>query len=78
MAVIVWYLDLQLQAISAYHTKVVSSNPADGEVHSVQYCVMKFDSDLRQVCGFLRVRWFSPPIKLTAILCDKTSKQFLK
>ena len=28
-------------------TKVVSSNPAHGEVYSIQYCVIKFVSDLR-------------------------------
>jgi hypothetical protein len=36
-------------AISAYHTtKVVSSNPAHGEVYSIQHYVIKFVSDLRQ------------------------------
>jgi hypothetical protein len=35
-------------------TKVVSSNPVHGEVHSIQHYVIKFVSDLRQVCGFLR------------------------
>jgi len=32
--------------------KVVSSNPADGEVYSMQQYTIKFVSDLRQVCGF--------------------------
>jgi len=36
-------------------TEVVSSNPADGEVYSIQHYVIKFVSDLRQVGGFLRV-----------------------
>ena len=36
-------------------TKVVSSNPAHGEVYSIQRYVIKFVSDLRQVVGFLRV-----------------------
>ena len=36
-------------------TKVVSLNPAHGEVYSIQHCVIKFVSDLRQVCCFLRV-----------------------
>jgi len=48
-------------------TKVVSSNPADGEVFSIQHYVNKFVSDLRQVGGL-----FSPgtrqPIKLTATI----------
>jgi hypothetical protein len=30
-------------------TKVVSSNPAHGEVNSIQHYVIKFVSDLRQV-----------------------------
>ena len=30
--------------------------------------VIKFDSDLRQDDGFLRVLWFHPPIKLTATI----------
>ena len=41
--------------------KVVSSNP----VYSIQHCVIKFVSDLRQVCGFLRVPRCPPLIKLT-------------
>jgi hypothetical protein len=35
-------------------TKVVSSNPVHGEVYSIQHYVIKFDSDLWQVGGFLR------------------------
>ena len=34
----------------------------------MQYYVIKFVSDLRQVNGFFRVLQFSPPIKLTGIL----------
>ena len=30
--------------------------------------VIKFVSDLRHVSGFLRVLWFTPPIKLTATM----------
>ena len=36
-------------------TKVGSSNPAHGEVYSLQYCVIKVINDLRQSGGFLRV-----------------------
>jgi len=36
-------------------TNVVSSNPAHGEVYSIQHYVIKFVSDFRQVGGFLRV-----------------------
>jgi hypothetical protein len=47
-------------------TKVVSSNPAPGEVYSIQHYVIKFASDLRQVGGFLWALRFPPQIKLTA------------
>ena len=54
VVVIAWYLDLQLPVQSVHiTTNVVSSNPADGEVYSIQHYVIKFVSDLRQVCGFL-------------------------
>jgi hypothetical protein len=33
-----------------------------GEEYSIQYYVIKFVSDLRQVGGFLWVLWFPPPI----------------
>jgi hypothetical protein len=41
------------------------------EVYSIQQCVIKFVSDLRQTSGFLRVLRFSPPIKLTATIILK-------
>jgi hypothetical protein len=47
-------------------TKVLSSNPDDGKVYSIQQYVIKFVSDLRKVSGFLRVLRFPPPVKLTA------------
>jgi hypothetical protein len=47
-------------------TKVVSLNPSHGEVYSIQHYVIKFVSDLQQVCGFLLVLPFLPPIKRTA------------
>ena len=53
-------------AINVYHTKAVSSNPVHGEVYSIQYCVIKFVSDLRQFGGFHRVFRFPLPIKLAA------------
>ena len=46
-------------------TKVVSLNPVHGEVYLIQHYVIAYVSDLRQVCCFLRVFWFPPPIKLT-------------
>ena len=46
-------------------TNVVSLNPANGKVYSIQHYVIKFVSDMRQVGGFLR---FPLPIKLTATI----------
>jgi hypothetical protein len=69
VVVIVWSLGLQLPGQSVHiTTKVVGSNPAHIEVHSIQCCVIRFVSDLRQVSGFLRVLQFPPPIKLTATI----------
>jgi len=47
-------------------SKVVSSNSVHGDVGSIQLYVIKFVSDLRRVCDFLR---FPPPIKLTTVEC---------
>jgi hypothetical protein len=44
----------------------VSLNPAHGEVYSIQHYVIKFVGDLLQICGFLQVLWYPPPIKLIA------------
>ena len=64
-----WSLDLQLPVQSVrIITKVVNSNPVHCEVYSIQYYVIEFISDLRQVSGFLRVLWFPPPMKLTAVI----------
>jgi len=56
------FSDLQLPMLSVHN---VSSNPAHGDVYSIQHYVLKFVSDLRQVGGFLRFLQFPPPIKLT-------------
>jgi len=63
VVVIVWWLDLQLpmQSVSII-TNVVSSNPACGEVYSMQHYVIKFVNELRQVGGFLWVLRFPSPI----------------
>ena len=59
-------MNLQLPMQSMHiTTNVVSSNPAQGDVYSIQHYVIKFVSDLRQVSGFLRVLRFPPPLKLT-------------
>ena len=44
-------------------TKVVSLNPVHEVVYLIQHYVIKFVSDLRQVCGFLCVLRFPPTIK---------------
>ena len=52
-------------------TNVVSSNPTHCEVYSIHHYVLKFVSDLRQFCGFLRVLrvlQLPPPIKLSTTL----------
>jgi hypothetical protein len=36
--------------------------------YMIQHYVTKFVNGLRQVCGFLRVHQFPPPIKLTATI----------
>jgi len=62
-------MDLHLPMQSApIATEVVSSNPAHGEVYSIQHYAIKFVNDLRQVDGFLHVLRFPPPIKLTATI----------
>jgi len=53
LIVIVWWLDLHLPIQSVpIATDVVSSNPAHGEVYSIQHYVIKFDRDLRPVGSF--------------------------
>jgi hypothetical protein len=52
VVLIVWKLDLQLPMQSVPITiNVVSKNPTQ----AIKYHVIKFVSDLRQVCGFLRL-----------------------
>ena len=60
MAVIVYLMDLQISMQS------VEFESRSGR--GVQHYVIKFVSDLRQVCGFVRVLQFPPPIKLTATM----------
>ena len=54
-------------AISAYHHWCEFESHSD-EVYSIQHYVIKFVSDLWQVCGFLGVLRFPPPIKLTTTI----------
>ena len=61
MVVASWvYSYLCNQCLSPLKSKVVSLNPVHGKVYSKQYYVIKFVSDLRQVCGFLWVLQFPP------------------
>jgi hypothetical protein len=50
----------KLRTLLYITTKGVHSNPIHGEVFSIQYYVIKFVSDFRQVRCFLRVLRFSP------------------
>jgi hypothetical protein len=65
-------LDLQppVQSVPII-SNIVISNPANGEVYSIQHYVIKLVSDFRQVSDFLRVLRFPPPIKLTAMILLK-------
>ena len=54
-------LQLPMQSVPISNS-VVSLNPANGEVYSIQHYVIKF------VGGFLRVFWFPPPIKLITMI----------
>jgi hypothetical protein len=65
--IVVLYSQLPVQPVPIT-TKVVSLNPAHGEVCLIQHYVIKFVSDLRQVGCLLQVLRFPPPIKLTATI----------
>jgi hypothetical protein len=53
VVMLVWWLELPRQTV--HITTNVSLNPVNDEVYTMQYHVVKFVSDLRQVG-----RWFSP------------------
>jgi hypothetical protein len=61
-------------AINAYHY-CCEFESHSGEVYSVQYYVIKFVSDLLQVCGFLRVLPLSSTNKTD---CHETTEILLK
>jgi hypothetical protein len=66
--------DLQLPVQSVpITTKVVSSNPADGEVFLIQHYVIEFVNDLRQVSGFLQEQRFPPPKQSLEIFSSETT-----
>ena len=56
-------LQLPMQSVPIT-TKAVRSNPAHGEMYSMQHYMIKYV--LRQVGDFLKVLRFPSPIKLTA------------
>ena len=64
---VVGFTTTYMQSVSIT-TKVVSSNSAHGEAYAIQYYVIKFVSDMRQVGDFLQVLRFPPPLKLTATI----------
>ena len=67
--VVVWLLNLQLPMQPVpITTHDVTSIPGHGVMYSIQHYEIKFVSDLRQVGVFLRVLWFTPPIKLTTTI----------
>ena len=69
VVVIVWLLNLQLSVKSVpITTGAVGSNPALGEMYSIQHYVIKLVSDFQKVGGFLWVLRFPPPVKLTATI----------
>jgi len=69
VVVIVWQLDLPLSMQSVLiTTKVAGSNPAHGDVYSIQHNAIKYVSDLWQMGCFLQVLQFHPPVKLTAMI----------
>jgi len=54
----------------------VSSNPVQDDVYSIQHYVIKFVSDLRQVCGLF---WFPPHITeiLLKVALNTKSQTFI-
>ena len=69
MVIIVRKLDLQLTLQSVpISSKVVGSNPENGEMYSMQHYMLKFDIDLRQVGDFRRVLGFPTPVNLTGTI----------
>jgi hypothetical protein len=69
-------------ATSAYHHKRCEFESHSSEVYSIQYYVIKFVSNLRQVDGFLRVLWFPPLLpchaqnKIKVLQLEQSRKEF--
>ena len=60
-------MDLRVQSVPIT-TKVVRSNPDEGDVYSIQHYVIQFVSDLRLVGILIRVLWFPQPMKLASTI----------
>ena len=71
VVVIVWQLDLQLPVCNQCPSplKCISLKLAQARCSLIQHCMIKFVSDLQQVCGFLRVLRF-PQRYMTEILLN--------
>jgi hypothetical protein len=54
--------------VSINTMKVVSWNPAHGELYLIQHYVIKFVSDLRHAGGLLWILQFPPPVTVTAMI----------
>ena len=55
-------------AISVFDHHRCEFESRSGEVYSIQYYMIKFVRDLRQVGGFLRMLRFPPPMKTAATI----------
>jgi hypothetical protein len=64
---VVGFKKLPIQSVPVTN-KRCEFEPGHGMVYSIQYYVIKFVSDLRQVGEFLWVLPFPPSIKLTATI----------
>ena len=64
---VLWNYNYQWNQYLSQLTNIVTSNPAHGEVYSIQLYAIKFVSDLWQVGGFLLVLRFPLSIKLSEI-----------
>ena len=55
-------------AINVNHHYSCEFEFTHGDVNSIQYDVINFVSDLREVGGFLQILQFPPPIKLNDMI----------
>ena len=51
------------QYVCQGHIWCLVCNQCHCGLYSIQHCVIKFVSDIRHVCNFLRILWFHSPIK---------------